>query len=63
MNVGGELEVEVEKGQSINELFKSLDSAGLVVKSFRAKANRLEELFLSLVESSDGEPNSKGVTV
>lgn len=63
MNEGGELEVEVEKGQSINELFKSLDNAGLVVNSFRAKANRLEELFLSLVESSDSELGSKGAKV
>jgi ABC-2 type transport system ATP-binding protein len=43
------LEVEVEKSQSINELFAALTSQGLHVVSMRNKTNRLEELFFDLV--------------
>lgn len=43
------LEVEVEKTQSINELFAALTSQGLHVVSMRNKTNRLEELFFDLV--------------
>ncbi|WP_461521225.1 ABC transporter ATP-binding protein [Porticoccus sp.] len=44
-------EVAVEKHQSLNELFASLSERGIHVLSMRNKANRLEELFVSLVES------------
>lgn len=44
-------EVEVEKHQSLNELFACLSERGIHVISMRNKANRLEELFVSLVES------------
>ena len=44
-------EVEVEKHQSINALFASLSDHGIHVVSMRNKTNRLEELFVSLVES------------
>lgn len=47
---GHSLEVEVEKTQSINELFAALSDKGIHVASMRNKANRLEELFFSLVE-------------
>lgn len=59
----GSLEVDVDKSQSINTLFKSLDQHGITVASFRAKANRLEELFLTLVESGLNAPENdhKGV--
>lgn len=43
------LEVEVEKTQSLNELFAALTAQGVHVTSMRNKANRLEELFMSLV--------------
>ena len=48
----GSLEVEHARGSSLNELFQSLDSAGVGISSMRNKANRLEELFLRLVERS-----------
>ncbi len=50
-------EVAVEKHQSLNELFASLSERGIHVLSMRNKANRLEELFVSLVEphSENGE--------
>ena len=46
------LEVEVEKSQSINELFDALSSEGIHVLSMRNKTNRLEELFFNLVEKN-----------
>lgn len=48
------MEVEIEKGQSLNQLFSELSAAGIHVTSMRNKANRLEELFVSLVESGRG---------
>jgi len=47
----GELEVEKGPGHDINDLFLQLNKHGLRVVSMRNKANRLEELFLRLVDS------------
>ena len=47
----GELEVEMGPSRSVNELFRALDDRGIRVLSLRNKANRLEELFMRLVES------------
>lgn len=47
------LEVDISKEQSLNTLFSGLDSQGVHVLSMRNKTNRLEELFMRLVE---GEP-------
>ena len=44
------LEVEVVKGQSINEIFKALDDISINVVSMRNKSNRLEELFVKLIK-------------
>jgi ABC-2 type transport system ATP-binding protein len=49
----GSLEVEVSKEQNLNELFAALSARGIEVVSMRNKANRLEELFLRLVEGRD----------
>ena len=48
-----ECELEVEKGESrdLNDLFAALGNQGIRVLSLRNKANRLEELFMRLVES------------
>lgn len=43
-------EVDVEKNQGINRVFVELEKQGIQVLSMRNKANRLEELFVSLVE-------------
>ena len=51
----GSFEVEVARSASINELFGALDRAGIQVRSMRNKANRLEELFLRLVETNGGD--------
>ncbi len=46
------LEVDVEKTQSLNGVFTQLEAQGVSVLSMRNKANRLEELFVSLVEKN-----------
>ena len=44
------LEVEIRREQGINPLFEQLGRHGIMVTGMRNKANRLEELFLDLVE-------------
>ncbi|MDH5344875.1 MAG: ABC transporter ATP-binding protein, partial [Gammaproteobacteria bacterium] len=51
-----ELEVALYAGDELNALFKALDRAGIGVVSMRNKANRLEELFMGLVESKQAAP-------
>jgi ABC-2 type transport system ATP-binding protein len=58
------LEVEVNKDQNLNGIFAALTAAGVDVLSMRNKANRLEELFLRLVEGRDvgsGQARTAGV--
>jgi ABC-2 type transport system ATP-binding protein len=45
------LEVEVERGMLINDLFSELDKRGIQVSSLRSKTNRLEQLFVNIVET------------
>jgi ABC-2 type transport system ATP-binding protein len=45
------LEVEIHRNQGINRLFDELKKHDIQVNGMRNKANRLEELFLDLVES------------
>jgi ABC-2 type transport system ATP-binding protein len=45
------LEVEVSKEQSLNDIFARLSASGLDVISMRNKVNRLEEMFMRLVEN------------
>ena len=55
------LEVEVNKEQNLNEIFVALSAAGGEVVSMRNKSNRLEELFMRLVEGRDvgsGQPTT-----
>jgi len=42
------LEVEVDRGQSLNEVFLALSNHSVSVTSMRTKTNRLEELFVSM---------------
>ncbi|MDW6003011.1 ABC transporter ATP-binding protein [Vibrio mangrovi] len=54
-NVDGSLEIEIEKTQGLNHVFRQLSDHNVRVLSMRNKANRLEELFVSIVkESSTG---------
>lgn len=43
------LEIEIEKTQGLNGIFSQLSEQGIKVLSMRNKANRLEELFVSIV--------------
>jgi len=47
------LEVDVAKEWGLNVLFAQLSARGLEISSLRNKANRLEELFLQLVDKSE----------
>lgn len=49
------LEVAVPKGTPLNEMFIQLAQQGINVTSMRNKSNRLEELFLGLVEQNLGQ--------
>src|ERR1700749_3100404 len=46
------LEIEMSKTQSLNDIFAQLSAQGIVVNSMRNKVNRLEELFIRLVDGS-----------
>ena len=46
----GELEVEKGRGSAMNDMFDQLQALGIRVASLRNKANRLEEMFMHLVE-------------
>jgi ABC-2 type transport system ATP-binding protein len=52
------LEIEMSKTQSLNDIFSQLSAQGIVVNSMRNKVNRLEELFMRLVDG-----NSKAAAV
>jgi len=45
------IDVEIRKGQGVNDLFKRLEEKQIKVLSLRNKSNRLEELFVRLVEN------------
>jgi ABC-2 type transport system ATP-binding protein len=47
------LEADICRGDSLNELFAGLSQHGIHVTSMRNKTNRLEELFISLVENGN----------
>ena len=43
----------VNKDRSINALFSELTKLGIKIKSMRNEANRLEELFIEMVNSNE----------
>lgn len=47
------LEVEISRGESLNSIFELLSQHGVEVVSMKNKVNRLEELFLNLVETNE----------
>ncbi|MGD8908273.1 MAG: ABC transporter ATP-binding protein, partial [Chromatiales bacterium] len=49
------LEVEVQREQSMNDLFARLSPLGVSVLSMRNKQNRLEQLFIDLVDRAKQE--------
>ncbi len=49
------LEVDLEKGMPMNVLFSTLNSLDIQVDSVRSKTNRLEQLFINIVESNKAQ--------
>lgn len=49
------LEIELPKSSSLNVLFEQLSAQGITVRSMRNKANRLEELFVTLVGNAKAQ--------
>jgi len=47
------LEARLDKRHTINDLFDCLSTAGIRVLSMRNKSNRLEELFMNLVNENE----------
>jgi len=45
------MEVELDNTMTVNDLFSTLQKKNITVRSMRNRSNRLEELFLSLVEN------------
>lgn len=58
----GELEVAVDSRHDLNELFERLSDRGLRIQSLRNKANRLEELFMGLVEGKQATGAEQAAT-
>jgi len=52
-----ELEVAVDSSSDLNSLFSVLDDRGITVLSLRNKANRLEEMFMELVDKKQAAGN------
>ena len=48
----GNLVVEVTRGRSLNAVFERLNAAGIKARSMRPTSNRLEELFINMVEGT-----------
>ncbi|HET7268262.1 MAG TPA: ABC transporter ATP-binding protein [Oleiagrimonas sp.] len=49
------LEAEMSRGHDLNSLFATLSDHDIQVRSMRNKANRLEELFVRLIETGQAE--------
>ena len=54
-----QIEVEIPKSESLNELFSELSKKNIRIISMRNKTNRLEELFLGMVEKNLGQESQK----
>lgn len=49
------IEVDVDRGASVNDVFEALSNQGISILSMRNKSNRLEQLFVTLTGSPAGE--------
>ncbi len=57
------IEVELDKSRSLNYLFETLSKHNIRVMSMRNKTNRLEELFIKLVEKSKEKTADSDATI
>ncbi len=62
LNDPRELEVAIDSGHDLNSLFALLSERGITVVSLRNKANRLEELFMGLVENNQASASAASST-
>jgi len=53
------LEVDIDKSQTMNQIFTQLTDLGINVKSMRNKSNRLEELFVSMINQPQNAVEEK----
>ena len=53
------LEVDINQDQNISELFTTLKSCNIEVVSMKNKTNRLEQLFISMMNNKNGASNSE----
>jgi ABC-2 type transport system ATP-binding protein len=52
-------EIQVEKGQTLNEVFIALSEQQISIISMRNKANRLEEMFVSMIAQSSTDKSEE----
>ena len=53
------LEIDVNRSDTLNQIYSQLSAAGIRVRSMRNKSNRLEQLFINLVGQSPVRANGK----
>jgi len=53
------LEIDVNRSDTLNQVYSQLSAAGIRVRSMRNKSNRLEQLFINLVGQSPVRANGK----
>lgn len=53
------LEIDVEKTQTVNQVFNQFSALGITVNSMRNKSNRLEELFVNLIGNNQTTTEDK----
>ncbi len=51
------LEVDINQGQNISEVFLALKNCNIDVVSMKNKTNRLEQLFISMMNNKNGTNN------
>jgi ABC-2 type transport system ATP-binding protein len=57
------LDVSVPKTVGLNQLFSQLSAQNIKVLSLKNKSNRLEQLFMDLIDSKSAERNQKPVSI
>lgn len=55
------LEVDINQDQSISDIFHTLRECGIEVVSMKNKTNRLEQLFISMMNNKNGDINEVGL--
>ncbi|MEM1264278.1 MAG: ABC transporter ATP-binding protein [Pseudomonadota bacterium] len=58
----GDMEISIDKSSSLNGIFDRLSAHGIDIVSMRPKSNRLEELFIDLVENRQSARNAEALS-